>query len=313
MQDSETDKQVQVEIHDVTLFKQKSYLAFLALKYLPLKEFGSGVYTITESNEFGNIGEHDLAAGAYAEILSELCNLNSTQQTMVVQAALLHDAGKQKEIIALNTLLGSSDTSHPDSNIAEAMSQNAQYLRHIGISEEIISLAGSNVPSTPEGPTTIEQKIIWVIDAMLTGIEPTDITTRMNTAIGTRDNSGSSLRNQLIHNRAYPTGETLHDVQIRIGERLCREFVKRLNLSIEPSNFPGYLKKLFDKKIAEFDPAQSFRQKIIELIDASNNDHEQALVLGEMFVYLTILLDRFHLQSFRKQLFDGLIVRQQPE
>jgi len=60
-------------------------------------------------------------------------------------------------------------------------------------------LAGASIPKTSEGPKTLEEKIVWFVDAMLMDDEPVPINERMDRAVGSEISEARTARNTLIH------------------------------------------------------------------------------------------------------------------
>lgn len=200
-----------------------------------------------------NVSEHGLAAGAIADILAEEFELDEKTRKDLVDAVIMHDWYKKHEIQAMDKARKEGELNL--AKLDEIKEKDTQILREMGIPEHIIELAGSNVPKDEKGPETIEQKIAWYIDAMLTGTDPVKVSGRYQDLLrgwdGKKVDPIKAERNKKfsdIYREKY-NGRTLFEVQEEIGGRVEHEFAERMGYEGDPRNLPFVLRDKLEQKI----------------------------------------------------------------
>lgn len=151
-------------LHENNPDKKTKYFSTFALKNLSeMRILKEGGVLGKENQDWRNISEHCLVEAVAADVLAEALAANRDK---VIQAALLHDWFKRKEIEYMKAEGGAEG-----SKIAHVEDENK--LRELGIDEEMISLAHSNVPESadPEYIATrsVEQKIVHLVDMIASG------------------------------------------------------------------------------------------------------------------------------------------------
>lgn len=209
--------------------------------------------TIQVRSEWRNVAEHCLVSGVFADILAEEFALEPSARARVVKAAILHDWSKKGESMEL-------DRARLDGGITleafEKMKKNEdEVLRKMGVSEDIIELTGQNTPDSEAGPQTTEGKIIWFVDAMLSGTDVVKIEERFRNQErgwnGKREDPERALRNTYYSNIFRPrfNGRTLYSVQKELAKKISAEFAEKLDFKGKPEDLPFYLKERFVNRV----------------------------------------------------------------
>ncbi|MFC1711755.1 hypothetical protein ACFLZ1_04185 [Patescibacteria group bacterium] len=292
-------------------FKEKAYRLFFLTEHLNIQEFEGGFFGIAESDEWGNIADHGAAAAIYADILCDLFEVEPEVRKRTVKAAALHDSGKVQEILAFR-----KKPQPTTDELKEMMEENRKRLEGLQIDPDIVSLAQASIPETEKGPTTLEEQIVWYVDAMLMKAEPVKISQRMDEAVSESLDEARSARNRAIHELfTYGSGgetKNLHQVQKEIGEKLSQEFVDKLQLGIDPGNLHTYLKTVFSQRVADFDWYQALENYFtgfekLDSLDAAATD--QQIINSRFFVEIVVLLDRYSRELLGKSVFGNLVAR----
>lgn len=200
-----------------------------------------------------NVSEHCLVAGIFASILCDLLRISEVMKGKVIEAAILHDWYKKHESLALQTAMDEGAISLKI--ISKIKEKDAQLLREMGISEEIIFLTGANVPKTVDGPNTIPEKIIWYVDAMLSNTDVVPIRQRFDNLErgwdGEKQNQIRAKRNNVTSNlyKAKFGGRSMYDVQREIGDKIGKEFAEIIGYDGEVDLMPLFLEEKLKKLI----------------------------------------------------------------
>lgn len=191
-----------------------------------------------------NVSEHCLVAGIFADILAEGLNLPPDQRKRAVDATLLHDWYKKHEQMAQKAATDSGTLSLQ--TFDEIRDKDYQRLRELGVDEATVQLTGSDVPEDASGPQDFERKIVWYVDAMLSGTEPVRIGQRFDDLKrgwdGATENPERAKRN-MDFSDAYKQkydSKSLYDVQIELGDRIGSEFSRAMGFTGDPVDFPLY-------------------------------------------------------------------------
>jgi len=117
-----------------------------------------------------NVAEHCLVEAALTDVLAEELKLPDDVRRTVVSAAILHDWYKkrEKEQTTQAKADGTYSTATPDEIEARG---DAELRNDFKIDPTIIELTHSNVPPTPAGPDTLEKKILWYADHILSNTD----------------------------------------------------------------------------------------------------------------------------------------------
>ncbi|MFH1292371.1 MAG: hypothetical protein ABIH87_04225 [bacterium] len=200
-----------------------------------------------------NVSEHCLVASVFADILAEELGLEKEQREAVVEAAMLHDWFKKYEVKAMGVVEkeGKLDLR----KMEEIKREDQRLLQEMGIPEDIINLAGANIPETTQGPKTLSEKIIWYVDAMLSDTEPVSIAKRFKDLKmgwdGQKENPERARRNAVfsdLYKERYDD-KSLFEVQQEVGEKIGTEFKRLLNYTGEVDDLPFFLKEILIEKI----------------------------------------------------------------
>lgn len=208
--------------------------------------------------------QHCLAAGSYADLIIDLLNesgspqyqIDNEMKKKIVDAAILHDWHKKKEVQITNTARQAGNYSYETINIIKE--QDSAELREMGFAEDIIELTGANVPETKEGPAEFPEQIIWYVDAMLSITDAVPIGQRFDDLdrgwTGEKEDPVRAAHSKAFSEMFAPKyDETpLFDVQRGIATRLNNEFAQALQYEGNPDDLPLHFKKMLHERIENF-------------------------------------------------------------
>jgi len=167
-------------------------------------------------------------------------------------AACLHDWHKKHETLKQKQLIKAGQFTLEA--FLDILNIEENFLKGFGFySDKVIELTGATLPKVDKScnlisPVTIQQKIIWFVDAMLTGIEINEIDKRFNNLeagiyYGIADPKKAE-RNCAFSNLFKPWyGMSLYDMQRKLAITISKEFCDLTGFISEPENLPIYLKK----------------------------------------------------------------------
>ncbi len=184
--------------------------------------------------DWRNISEHCLAEAVGADILAEHLGADRNK---VVQAALLHDWYKRREIETMRRLGDVAGHEY-------ALTEDSRLLTEYGVPQDIVRLTHSNIPESTDSVALAarspEEKIIHYADMMTLGSDFVDITSRLDDARKKPEVVAftDSYREQY-------GGKSLLDVQEFTTKHEEGEFEKLLGLE------PGTLLAFIKEKLAE--------------------------------------------------------------
>lgn len=207
---------------------------------------------------------HCLVAGAYADILIDTLaetglpeyQLTQTDKKTVVDAAILHDWRKKKEVQTIDAARRACTLTYE--TLEEIKSADAAELQEMGFNENIIALTGANVSDSEMGPTTFPEQTIWYVDAMLSLTDAVPIAERFANLdrgwTGEREDPDRAARSKAFSKLFAPkyNGAPLFEVQRSIACRLDAQFATALGLDTDPSQFPLFLKGKLQERISNF-------------------------------------------------------------
>jgi len=200
-----------------------------------------------EAQEWRNVAEHCLVAGALAELIARELRLSSKQTETVTHAAILHDWYKKEETLARKQ--AGDDIAAIRKAVAEKKDEDKRQLRDFGFPDDVIRLTGANTPENASGPQSIEEKIIWYVDAMLSDTEPVRICKRFD------DLERHPKRGELnkLYSRSFEhhLGKPMYDLQRELGQTIGRQLALALGYKGQTDDLPQYLLRLLKDKIAQ--------------------------------------------------------------
>lgn len=225
----------------------RSHLSAFRPHYRQGETLGKG------SEVWRNVAEHCLVAGVFADILADELHLPAGQRDTVVTAAIMHDWFKKHESIGQRA--ANEDGTLSLQTLSEIKARDSQALQKMGVSQEIITLIGANVPDTPEGPQRLPEKIIWYVDAMLSNTEPAPIQQRFDDLErgwdGGKEDPTRAERNNAFSSlyREQYGGKSLYEVQRKLGDKIGAEFAQIMGYQGEVSQLPLFLKEKLMERI----------------------------------------------------------------
>lgn len=244
-------------------FSMRHLKAFKALGYI-------GEILGKEHKDWRNSAEHTVVAGAYAELLAEKLGLPENELASVGSAAVLHEIDKREEVRILK------DVVNPIEALREIEIRADLFHKQLlarGIPEDIIRLSKANVPTSPTGPKTLPEKIIWYVDIMLSDTQPELVLRRIikfeegwNNQTQTFD-PDRRKRNQRLNEAYRPrfAGRSLTEVQRNITASIEKEFAERLGFNGDSVLLPFHLKQLLYERITQWGVAQKLLPEKTEL------------------------------------------------
>lgn len=240
----------------VNLPENEEKVALSDLKQGPKKYRRAVLKIYWEKGVWRNVSrEHCLPAGIYGDILCELLDINGKKRRNVVEALLIHDWDKPRATLTTRRQQQEETFSYQAHEATEALS--AKDLSTMGINKEIVELVDEITPSTEDGPLTLEGKIVWFVDAMLSNSEPVPIRQRFSDLLrgwdGEKEDPRRAARSQALDNaykEKFPKG--IFAVQVEIGQRISGEFAQMIGFDGDPELLPLYLKRHFEKRIREY-------------------------------------------------------------
>lgn len=172
-----------------------------------------------ENNEWRNVAEHCLMEAVGADVLAEKLGANREH---VVQAALLHDWFKRREIESMREL--GAGAGH-----VKAAAEDVQLLEKMGVSPEIIEFAHNNILTSLDSvylsERTLEERIMHYIDAVTRNTEFVSVEARFSALEQKQQNIDFS--NSFINQYA---GRSLYSVQREFAQKEQDEFEEVLRL-----------------------------------------------------------------------------------
>jgi len=213
---------------------------------------------------WGKVPHHSLAATLVTDVLGEALELDTEYRANVNLAAWLHDSNKKTErnlqraiergepVISgslrertVNLIFESRKKSLTVKALELASIQEEEENSEYGIPPFITDLMRQNNPPSANGHETIEGRIMWLADAVLTGTKIESVKARMDRS-----------ENHPIHqerNRAYSEsfvpkyGRPLFDVQRDLGDRYVDQFSDLIG--IKPEEFYDWLEQKVNERI----------------------------------------------------------------
>lgn len=209
-------------------------------------------------NDKRKIHKHSVVCGALGEILIDVINENNGQiispadKKDTVSALIIHDGLKWDEIDALNKALQNGGIT-PEL-LLEIKEKERKKLREFGVPERVIDLSGANTPKSPIGPQTLEEEIVWMIDASVSNTDPVPVPVRFERQRigwdGTSPNPERARRNCIVDEIFREVlGETLTETQLNIHERVSVHLSELSGFSQNPYFFPLFLKAKFEERV----------------------------------------------------------------
>ena len=216
------------------------YFSDFALKNLSeMKILKKGGILGKENKNWRNISEHCLAEAVGADILAE--HLGADRDA-VVEAALIHDWYKRREIEAMKKTDGAF-------GYEKTAEEDESFLREFGIDEIMIKLSHSNIPERADFEylknRSMEEKIIHFIDTILSGSEFVDFNERLRVVEQKKHNVefSESFRDKY-------SGKSLFEVQRETIIIEQQEFEETLNL--QPGELINFIKEKLEERINNF-------------------------------------------------------------
>lgn len=216
--------------------KTKYFSSFASGHFSDMKILREGGILGKENEDWRNISEHCLVEAVGADILAEVLLANRDK---TVQAALLHDWFKRKEIEAMKSMGGGE-------GYKQTISEDERILKEHGVDEDVIKIAHSNIPQSadPEylSNRTIEQKIMHFIDAVTSGTEFVSIKERFDALEKKQRNIDFSNSFMQKFNKS------LYDLQRELTELEQEEFEQKLGL--ERGSLISFIKAKIEERIS---------------------------------------------------------------
>lgn len=207
-----------------------------------------------------NVSEHCLVVGMFADILAEAGSrkglLTQRERENTVCAALLHDWAKKIEVRLTNEKR-SLDLPLLD-GLDELQAMELRILCRLEFPQETIHLSQVNDPTSPQGPQTLPEMIVWYVDAIMQNTTPLPIEERLSGLErgwdGTHNDPERARRNigrsEALRERLGGLSEYEY---VRITQKRVEPFLATLmDFSGESSDLPFYLKEKFEERVRNF-------------------------------------------------------------
>lgn len=202
-----------------------------------------------------NVSEHCLAEAVLTDVLAEELKLPNDERHTIVSAAILHDWYKKHEQVGMRVAKQAGTYSLATLDVLTAESHTI--LRdQFHIPEEVIELSSSNVSPTADGPQSLDAKVLWYVDAILTGTDVVRIPDRfddLERGWTGKEVSEARATANLAFSDAYKeqyAGRSLYEVQRQLGQSIGRELADRVGYTGNPDDLPLYLKEKIEARIA---------------------------------------------------------------
>lgn len=240
--------------------KKRKFLSSFALAHMSAfrLHYKKGETLGKREGVWRSVSEHCLVEGVFADILAEELGLSTEERVKVVQAALLHDWFKKHEATAQRAALSRGQLT---SEVMNAIKENDKKgLEDFGVPEDVIKLAGANIPQSEEGPSSLPEKIVWYVDAMMMDTNPVSIQDRFDKLEqgwdGFKNDHARAQRNLAFSDfyRERYGGKSLYEVQRRLGEVIGREFARSIGYQGEIAALPLALRDKFIERVNRFEP-----------------------------------------------------------
>ncbi len=240
-------------------FSLRHLASFKALGYL-------GETLGIKHREWRNSSEHAMAAGAHAELLATALGLPDNEVSSIASAAILHEIDKREEARILNEVANPIEALEAIEHRADAFHQQ---LIDRSISEDVIRLSRANVPTSPAGPKTLAEKIIWYTDIMLSDTQPQLVEQRIaKFELGwvnrTQSFDPDRRERNLRLNEAFRTrlgGRSLTEVQRSIASSVEKELATLLDFEGNSAHLPFHLKQLLYEHILKWGTSRGYIEK----------------------------------------------------
>ncbi len=193
------------------------YFSDFALRHMrEMRILKKGEILGKDNQAWRNVSEHCLVEAVIADVLAEAMNASEEQRKRSVQATLLHDWYKRKEVEAMKEHGGVDGHE-------KAASEELKLLKEYDVAENLKKLIHSNIPDSADSEyllsRTLEEKIIHFADAILRGTVITDFHDRMD-----HKNQNPKMIAYSESLRERFGGKSLLEFQIQVAEAEQREF-----------------------------------------------------------------------------------------
>ncbi len=183
-----------------------------------------------------NVSEHCLVEAVAADVLAE--HLHADREK-VVQAALLHDWYKRREIEGMKKKGGGE-------GYAAALEEDGRLLLEYGVPQELVDLAHANFPKSADPDylknRTLEEKIMYYVDIITSDSEIVPFEERLKLAKGKKNIVEMSewLRGQY-------GGKSFFELHEILAPEVQTEFEDRLG--IEHGTLVDFIKQKIEERI----------------------------------------------------------------
>ena len=196
-----------------------------------------------ENKGWRNISEHCLTEAVGADILAEHLGLDEGDRNRVVQAVLLHDWYKRREVKAMKELGGAVGHLKAES---ESVQRLAQYVDD----KEVVRLARSLIPEARSGeyitPQGLGEKIVHFIDLIT---QDARFVRNYDERLIPIMQRPPDVERSEVYRRQYG-GKSLYEVQKEIGDAEQEEFETILGL--EHGTLSQFLMEKLNERIITF-------------------------------------------------------------
>lgn len=194
-----------------------------------------------------NVSEHCLVAGSIAALIAEKLQLSPDSIRLVIEAAILHDWYKKCETVARRTATTLEEIS---AVWAATPVQEKVILTDLGYSDEVISLCHANSPELYGEPQTIEEKIIFLTDAILLDETPLNLLARFyQTENHPERGADNRAFSESYCGRMPIPEESLYEHHKRLGREIAAEIGPLMGYYEDPDFLGSYLRSLLIQKI----------------------------------------------------------------
>lgn len=203
-----------------------------------------------EGGIFENVAEHTAMAMLITDVLGEKLGLSGEERANVNIAAWLHDSGKKTERMWQRAIeeaeaqgdeaplfQGESDVLHEQGRRKKVALENIARMEEwenaeeAGISPRANELMKANVPPSENGHgDDMSAKIIWFADACLSGTAISPIGARFDDLESDERNGARNIAFSESFKDVYD-GQSLYQVQRKLGQQYEEEFAERLGIS----------------------------------------------------------------------------------
>lgn len=215
--------------------KKRRYFSNFALKHLSAFRLHKEQGLLPKTEGWSNVSEHCLLEAVAVDVVSEKLNLGQKERDRLVEAALLHDYFKRREI---ETMKARGETGLDI--IKEVEVQSESVLISKGVDPEVVRMTGlvgaGSLEYFENNDTKLDEKILHYVDDITDNIQILPLRDRVEKVA-----------------KKYPdldkTGS--YKKQLSISESIQQELALRLGV-IEPEKLPEYIVQQIEERVRNY-------------------------------------------------------------